>query len=231
MTGSTRQLILDLPLEPRYAREDFLAAPANLAALRAIDAWPDWPGRMLLIVGPPGAGKTHLGAIWAERAGAARLPGEGLAEADLPRLAAANALLVDDADRVGGGEAALFHLVNLARESGAFLLLTATSPPDLWGVQKADLLSRLRLAPLVALGEPDEALARAVLVKLFDDRQLRVDPAVIDYVVLRIERSLAAAQAIVAALDREALARGRAVTRPMAATLLKDAENAPENGS
>lgn len=231
MSGEARQLTLDLPVEPRYAREDFLAAPANLDALRAIDAWPDWPGRMLLIVGPPGAGKTHLGAIWAERAGATRLTGESLADAELPRLAAAKALLVDDADRVGAAEAALFHLLNLARESGAFLLLTATSPPDLWGVQKADLLSRLRLAPLVALGEPDEALARAVLVKLFDDRQLRVDPAVIDYIALRIERSLAAAQAIVAALDREALARGRAVTRPMAASLLKDAEIAPEGGS
>ena len=225
MSGDARQLILDLPFEPRYAREDFLAAPANLEALRAIDAWPDWPGRMLLIIGPPGAGKTHLGAIWAARAGAARLAGEALAEADLPKLAAAKAVLVDDADRVGAGEAALFHLINLARESGAFLLLTGASPPDFWGVQKADLLSRLRLAPLVALSEPDDALARAVLVKLFDDRQLRVDPAVIDYVALRIERSLDAARAIVAALDREALARGRAVTRPMAAALLKDAEN------
>jgi chromosomal replication initiation ATPase DnaA len=227
VSGEARQLILDLPVEPRYAREDFLAAPANREALRAIDDWPSWPGRMLLIVGPPGAGKTHLGAIWAERAGATPLAGGALAEADVPKLAAAEAVLVDDADRAGAGETALFHLINLARESGAFLLLTASSPPDAWGVQKADLLSRLRLAPLVALGEPDEALARAVLVKLFDDRQLRVDPAVIDYVALRIERSLDAARAIVAALDREALTRGRAVTRPMAAALLKD----PENGS
>ncbi len=221
MTG--RQLVFDLPHQPRHSREDFLAAPSNRDALAAIDAWPGWPGRMLLLVGPPGAGKTHLGAIWAERAGAERLKGEALGAADLPKIAAGKALLIDDADRIGAAEAALFHLVNLARESGAFLLLTATSAPDLWGLEKADLLSRLRLAPLVALGEPDEALARAVLVKLFDDRQLRVEPQVVDYIAVRIERSLAAARAIVEALDREALARGRAVTRPMAAALLKDA--------
>jgi chromosomal replication initiation ATPase DnaA len=179
---------------------------------------------MLLLVGPAGSGKSHLGAIWAERAGAAKIAGEALGEADLPQLAAAKALLIDDADRLGVAEAALFHLVNLTRESGASLLLTAKAAPDLWGLAKADLLSRLRLAPLAALGEPDEALARAVLVKLFDDRQLRVEPAVIDYLATRIERSLAAARAIVAALDREALARGRAVTRPMAAALLKDGE-------
>jgi chromosomal replication initiation ATPase DnaA len=224
VTDRTRQLIFDLPHEPRYSREDFLVAPANREALRAIDGWPDWPGRMLVLVGPPGAGKSHLGAIWATQAAATRVDSETLADADLPLLGAAKALLIDDADRIGAAEASLFHLVNLARESGAFLLLTATGAPTAWGLEKADLLSRLRLAPQVTLGEPDEGLARAVLVKLFHDRQLIVEPMVIDYIALRIERSLAAARAIVAALDREALARGGAVTRSMAAILLKDAE-------
>jgi chromosomal replication initiation ATPase DnaA len=227
VTGLARQLTLDLPHQPRHAREDFLPAPANLEALRAIDAWPDWPGRMLVLAGPPGAGKSHLGAIWAQRADAALISGAALGAVDLPALGAAKALLVDDADAVGAAEAALFHLVNLTRESGAFLMLTAARPPDAWGLRKADLLSRLRLAPLVTLGEPGETLARAVLIKLFDDRQLIVEPPVIDYIALRIERSLAAARAIVAALDREALAQGRAVTRPMAAAFLKDS---PEEG-
>jgi chromosomal replication initiation ATPase DnaA len=218
-----RQLTLDLPHEPRYSREDFLVAPANVEALCTIEAWPNWPGRMLVLVGPAGAGKSHLGAIWAQRAGATVLSGEAMADADLPALADAKAVLIDDAERLGAAEAALFHLLNLARESDGFLMMTATAAPDAWGLKKADLLSRLRLAPLAVLREPDEALARAVLVKLFHDRQLIVEPAVIDYIALRIERSLAAARAVVAALDREALARGRAVTRPMAAALLKDA--------
>jgi chromosomal replication initiation ATPase DnaA len=223
VTGLARQLTLNLPHEPRYAREDFLIAAANGDALGAIDAWPDWPGRMLVLTGPPGAGKSHLGAIWAQRAGAAIVHGEALPGADLTALGAARAVLVDDADRVGAVEDALFHLINLGRENGGFLMLTGAAPPDLWGLKKADLLSRLRLAPLAVLGEPDDALARAVLVKLFDDRQLIVEPSVIDYIALRIERSLSAARQIVAALDHEALARGRAITRPMAAALLKDA--------
>jgi chromosomal replication initiation ATPase DnaA len=225
VTGASRQLPLDLPHDPSFAREDFLAAPANAEALKAIDAWPNWAGRMLLLSGPAGAGKSHLGAIWARAAEAATLEAETLVSAAPADLARAKAMLIENVDRVGAGETNLFHLLNLARESGAFLLMTARGAPDAWGLTKPDLLSRLRLAPIVALGEPDQDLARAVLFKLFSDRQIVVDPAVIAYIALRIDRSLGAAREIVEALDREALARGKAVTRAMAALLLKDAES------
>jgi chromosomal replication initiation ATPase DnaA len=224
MTGAARQLPLDLPHEPSFAREDFLGAPSNAEALRAIEAWPDWAGRMLLLIGPPGSGKSHLGAIWARAAQAVAIEAETLIEAMPADLAASKAILIENADRIGAAEANLFHLLNLARESGAFVLLTARSAPDDWGLKKPDLHSRLRLAPVVSLSEPDAELARAVLFKLFSDRQLAVEPAVIAYIGLRIDRSLEAARAIVEALDREALARGKAVTRTMAAAMLRDAQ-------
>lgn len=223
MIAHARQLPLDLPHEPSFAREDFLSAPANAEALRAIEAWPDWPGRMLLLIGPAGSGKSHIGAIWARRAEATIVEADALIDARPADLARSKAILIENADRIGAAEANLFHLINLARESETSVLLTARSAPDGWALKKPDLLSRLRLAPVVALGEPDEELARAVLFKLFSDRQLVVEPAVIAYIGLRIERSLAAARAIVEALDREALARGKAVTRAMAALMLKDA--------
>ena len=91
---------------------------------------------------------------------------------------------------------------------------------EAWGLATPDLLSRLRLAPSVALEPPDDALLKAVLVKLFIDRQLVVDTSVVDYLALRIERSLARAGEVVSALDREALSRGRRITRPMAADVL-----------
>jgi chromosomal replication initiation ATPase DnaA len=177
---------------------------------------------MLMLVGPSGSGKSHLGAIWARKAAARVVAAEALSRAPLVELAAARALLIEDADRVGAEEAALFHLLNLARESGAHLLLTARGQPDGWGLKTADLVSRLRLAPIVSLGAPDLDLTQAVLFKLFSDRQLMVDPSVVSYVALRIERSLDAARAIVAALDREALAQGKRVTRAMAAQFLRD---------
>src|SRR5471032_2421903 len=137
MTG--RQLPLDLPHDPSFAREDFLSSPANAEARLKMEAWPDWPGGMLLLTGPAGSGKSHLAAIWAGRAGATILEA-GTLSAGTQDLAA---LLIENADRVGANEAALFHLINRAREAGARLLLTARAAPDSWGLKTPDLLSRL----------------------------------------------------------------------------------------
>jgi chromosomal replication initiation ATPase DnaA len=216
---TSSQLALDLDLPPHFGREDFLATPCNEAALATIEAWPQWPDRLLFLVGPTGAGKTHLATIWAERAGAKIVGVEDLAGADL-RTLASRALVIDDADRIGAGEAALFHCLNLARENQTSLVITARQRPELWGLKTPDLLSRLRLAPAVELGAPDEALLKAVLVKLFCDRQLIVDAQVIDALALHLDRSLDLARRIVALLDREALASGRKVTRAMVRTLL-----------
>lgn len=223
MSGPAQQLTLDWPHAPSYAREDFLEAPGNAEALHAILSWPNWASHMLMLVGPGGSGKTHLATIWARAAGARIVAAEALPHEPLVELAAARALLIEDADRIGAHESALFHLLNLTRESEADLLLTARNQPDAWGLKTPDLLSRLRLAPIVSLGVPDLDLTQAVLFKLFSDRQLAVEPSVVSYIALRIERSLDAARAIVEALDREALARGKRVTRAMAGEFLRDA--------
>jgi chromosomal replication initiation ATPase DnaA len=220
-----RQLPLDWPHEASFAREDFLPAVENAEALARVEAWPSWPSQTLLIVGPKGAGKSHLGAIWARRAGAARVHGYELADADVPELGAASAVLIDDADGVGAAEAPFFHLLNLWRERNAWVLMTAAEPPDLWGLATADLTSRLRLAPVARLGAPDVELMRAVLTKLFADRQIDVDSSVTAYLAVHLERSLDAARRIVAELDHEALARGKPVTRALAAEMLRDSKH------
>ncbi len=224
MTARPRQLILDWPHSPSFAREDLLPAPENASALETIEAWPRWPSPVMLLTGPAGSGKSHLGAIWARISDARTVRAADLVEAAPPDFDGAAALLIEDADRIGDREAALFHLLNRTRERGASVLVTARLAPDLWGLKTPDLVSRLRLAPILSLGAPDFALTRAVLVKLFEDRQLAVDPAVIAFIARNIERSLDAARAIVAELDREALSRGKRVTRAMAAEWLRAAD-------
>lgn len=228
MPEGARQLVLDLPVVPRLGAEDFLIGPSNAQAYAYLSAWPDWPAQLVHLEGPPGSGKSHLASIWAERAGGwivAARDVRGGREAD---LLAGGALVLEDLDRGPHDEAALFHLVNGAREGGVFLLATSAVPIDRCGIGTPDLVSRLRLAPSLSLGPPDDALLRGVLVKLFHDRQLAVDASVVEYAAARIERSLASAVALVMALDREALSQGRRVTRPMAASILSDHEGATD---
>lgn len=215
-----RQLVLDLPVEPRFGREDFLVGPSNQAAYDFVEGWRDWPGRLARLEGPPGSGKSHLAAIWAEAAGASIVEAEALAEEDVPHLAQAPALVIEDLGREPTDEAALFHLVNLVRERGVPLLVTSASGIEECAIRTADLKSRLRLAAVARLGPPDDALIRALLVKLFDDRQLTVDHGTVEYVAMRIERSFARARGVVAELDRESLSRGRRVTRAVASAVL-----------
>ena len=223
------QLTLALSHPESLAPEDFVAGPSNAAALGMVERWPDWPARMLALVGPRGSGKSHLAAIWATRAGARTIAASTLDEAAAPAALASGAVVVEDVAAGAVNERALFHLLNIAHEEQGFVLLTAQSAPAGWTLQLADLASRLRAVPVVTVGPPDETLFRTVLVKLFADRQLTVDEALLVYLERRVERSLVAAQAIVTALDREGLRQQRPVTRALAAEIL-DAQDGVVRG-
>jgi chromosomal replication initiation ATPase DnaA len=213
-----RQLVLDLARAPSYDPDQFLVSPSNAAAHAAIEDWPDWTERTLLLIGPAGSGKSHLGAIWATRAGATIVLPTARFEPGTwsgPVLA-----LLEDCDRAAHSEAALFHCINLVKETGGWLLITARTAPDGWGLATADLLSRLRLSPVATIDRPDNPLLRAVIVKLFADRQIRIDEDVVSYAALHCDQSLEAIAAFVAAVDDEALASGRRITRPLAAQIL-----------
>lgn len=217
-----RQLTFDLPAQEKLTRVDFTISGANALALAALDQWQGWPGRKMLLAGPQGAGKTHLAAIWAADTGALQLTATDLAGLDLAGLDGSRAVVVEDADRVAGdpaAEEALFHLHNMVTRSG-HLLLTARTPPRDWGLRLPDLLSRMQAAPLTRLDPPDDALLAKLLAKLFADRQLAVQPALLPWLVARMPRSFAAARAIVAELDARSLAEARPITLRLAAEIL-----------
>ena len=213
-----RQYPLELPHASRFGTEDYLIGPANAAAHALVTSWPAWPDRLLLLIGEEGAGKSHLAEIWRSQAGAtAAADAHGAIALFLERPG--RAVLLDDADRAGA-EDALFHLLNTARERGGDLLLTARSAPSPAWPSLPDLASRLRALPVARLEPPDEAMVKAVLVKMLDDRQLRVDSDVVEFIAKRSDRSLGAIRRVGAELDRESLARGRGVGRGLAADVL-----------
>lgn len=216
------QLVFDFPNSETFGRADFVASEANAGALAWIERWPEWPFPVLVMHGPEGAGKTHLAHLWCERAAALFVAGVSLDETCLAKTieCRASRIVVDDADRAG--EAMLLHLFNACLETAGSLLLTARQAPGLWPITLADLRSRLRASHAVGIGPPDDGLLGAVLVKHFADRQLRVGAEVIAYLVCHMERSLAAARAVAASLDREALDGNGAVTLRLAHRVLNE---------
>jgi len=217
-----RQLAFALPHAESLTRDNFLEGPANAAGLALVESWPEWPSRIMLLVGPEGSGKSHLATIWAEQSGARSISAHALTAASVPGALATGALVVEDLNTPDFDERALFHLMNLAREDGAFALITARAPPSTFQIELRDLRSRMRAAPTVALLPPDDQLLRALIIKFCTDRQMAADESVVGYLATRIERSYAAARRAVELLDTEALRQGRPVTRALAAELLRD---------
>jgi chromosomal replication initiation ATPase DnaA len=215
-----RQLAFALPHAESLTRDNFLEGPANAAALALVDAWPEWPNRTMLLVGPESSGKSHLAAIWAEQSGARATSAQALAAAEVPAELSTGALVVEDLRAGAFDERALFHLLNLAREDEAYILITARQPPAAFEIELRDLRSRLRAIPVVSVLPPDDHLFRALIVKFCADRQLAVDEQVVGYLATRLERSYAAVRQAVELLDTEGLRLGRPVTRSLAAELL-----------
>lgn len=218
-----RQLAFDLPVRPALGRGDFFVSPANALALAALDDSTRWPQGRLVLTGPAGSGKSHLAGVWAAATAARVVDAATLAALGPETLPAAGTVAIEDADGIAGdamAETALFHLINLVQAAGGRLLITGARPPAFWGIALPDLASRLQAGGMAAVEPPDDALLAAVLVKLFADRQVRVPPALIPWLVARMERSFAAARDLVARLDARALAERRPIGQRLAAELL-----------
>lgn len=214
------QLAIDLPYRPALGRADFLVSGCNAEAIGWIERWPDWPAPALVLCGPAQSGKSHLAQLWCDHSNGRLVAGDGLNSLAPQELAAARAVAVDDAE--AAPERALLHLYNCCGEAGASLLIVAREAPAHWAIALPDLASRLRASPSVAIAAPDDALLAAVLVKHFADRQVRVAPGLIGFLVRRMERSFAATAMLAASLDRAALGAGRPIGIALARRVLAD---------
>lgn len=218
-----RQLPLDLAHREARSRDDLVVGPSNAEAVALMDRWPDWPSPVAVLAGPAGAGKSHLAAVWLEASGATALSPAALGP-EAAEAAARGPVLIDDVDLAVIDETGLFHLINAVRQAGTSLLMTSRRFPLAWGVRLPDLVSRLKAAATVEIHEPDDALLAAVTTKLFADRQVEVEPHVVQFLVRRIERSLSSAIEAVARLDRAALEKKTRITRALAAQVVEAME-------
>ena len=222
-----QQLAFEWPVGVARGPEDFFVAAPNAEAFALVEAPQTWPDGKLLLTGPEGSGKSHLARIFQTQNDALLLSAGALGAATQH---ATPAVIVEDLHLLPAqDEVTLFHLHNNLRAAGIPLLLTSAQPATVLSVALPDLASRLQATTTVQIAPPDDALLSALLMKLFADRQIAPKPELIRYLLPRIERSFAAAAAIVAALDHTALQTQRKINRALAAELLDKADAARDS--
>lgn len=220
-----KQIPFDFEHRPALGGEDFLVAPSNSDAISWVERWPDWPGPLLVIAAPEGAGKTHLAHVFQAQTAARLISAKDLEEQRADGvLEGAPALVLEDVEAFldQGLAEELLHLYNLAREGDVKILMTAQTPPARWPITLKDLSSRLKTAPVAEISPPDDALLTALIVKQFADRQLHVDQDVLAYMLARMDRSFCGVRDLIRAVDERALAQKRAITIPLVRQVLED---------
>ncbi len=216
-----KQLPLEFAFRTAQGRQDFLVSAANADAVAWLDKWPNWAGHFMLLTGPVGCGKTHLTHVWGAQSEALRIDSDDLNAIDiseLHKLTQSNVIL-ENVEK-GIDENKFFHLYNLIKENGTYLLMTSRFNIPEWEIKLPDLVSRLGTVQIARIGEPDDVLFASILLKLFSDKQIQVTPDVVQYLVTRLERSFAAALNIVTSLDSLSLAEKRKITIPLVKSVL-----------
>lgn len=222
------QIPLSFEITPSKGRDDLIVSQSVQGAITMIDQWPNWPSHLVVLAGPTGSGKSHIAHIWQQKSDA-KLVVLHNNTGDLVDLVKTTPVLIENIDQLlassQADETQLFHLLNAAKEAGSFVLMTARSWPASWQVGLPDLASRIKAATIVEISEPDENLLTQVIFKLFADRQVEIDEKTVNYLVMRMERSLAVASNIVEAMDELALSKKTPVSRSIAAEVLAKFEN------
>lgn len=221
--SQTSQIAFKFSPHPYLGRDDFMVSGCNFEAVQTIDAWPQWPFFAVCLYGPAGCGKTHLSQIFSDKVSVAthypyKIPCINASQItlDTPHrlFAEHNCLIVENLNEDIDNEA-MFHLYNLYRNEGGFILFTSHQAPARLNVKLPDLRSRLNIIPAIAIGEPDDEMLSALIVKLFSDRQLSVSPEIINYMLNNMQRSFSYCSRLVEEIDNISLARKRAVSIPL----------------
>jgi chromosomal replication initiation ATPase DnaA len=158
---------------------------------------------------------------WALEVGSRQIPATGTAEdAATSFREAEGRLLIDNADGERD-EPMLWRVLDLARAERGAVLMVGVAPPSAWPVQTPDLRSRLASLPVAKLGEPDEALMDVVLRRICREKFIQLSDDAAKFLVRRLPRTFAAAQAWAAALDQELVRGAKPVTTVFAKRALE----------
>jgi chromosomal replication initiator protein DnaA len=230
-----------------WTMETLVVGEANKFALNAANGVIAAPGvsyNPMVVVGPPGVGKTHLlhamGNALAEdpEARVACLSAQQFVDELLDaidgdrveswrkRYRSATALLLDDVHLLAGKERSqeeLFHLYNSFIQGEQQLMFTLILPPkDVEGFD-ARLVSRLEGGLLAQLAAPDRELRREIALRKLGGKFGDVEVPLVDYLADRPADSIREVLNVVQRIVRAAQAQGAEPTAAFAKALLEGA--------
>lgn len=220
---TSNQIPLSFDVSPSKGRDDLISSASVEAAVSVLDLWPNWRSHIVILAGPTGSGKSHIAHVWREKAVAQNIEFSASTD-EIVTICKQSPILLEDIDRQDMDETKFFHLLNAVKEAQSSILITSRTWPASWPIKLPDLASRIKSATVVEIGEPDEMLLTHVIFKLFADRQIEIDEKIVNYLVMRMERSLAVAQNIVERMDHLALSKKVPVSRAIAADVLAELE-------
>jgi len=194
------QIPLNLRPDGRQSFSNFNESAGNQAAVAMLRARDRWPSAAILLLGPAGSGKSHLGQAWQSEHGGT---------------------FMDDAQNAD--ETILFDTINraLAGQISGLLLASAISP-KMWNIAMPDLKSRLFSMPTLHLAEHDEESLEPILRTLFGQVGREVSQDVVTYVLRQSERSVETLRELVHELDVEAGSKKADLTKTFVAKYLRE---------
>ena len=206
---NSQQLLLNFSVATHMGRDDFMVSSCNQEAFNAIDKWPNWLANGLFIYGPHGCGKTHLAHLFIDKLRASvRRPypvsiieAQNVSMKNIKRIATENLSVVVENFAYGCDEEALFHLFNIYNQENRYILWTGLQDPHRISVLLPDLKSRLNMLPCIEIKKPDDVMLQTLIVKLFSDRQLLITPEILNYMIMKTERSFSYLQKLVERID------------------------------
>lgn len=215
-----KQLPLGFETRAYMGRDDFMVSECNKEAFGLLEGWPQWLGSGAVIYGPKGCGKSHLAQMFSDKVRNSATPSPAVSIVDcnainmrnFKKLSNENKVLIVENLQPGNHDEALFHLFNLFNVPEHWILFTAEKAPAQMKFTLKDLQTRLNMLPCAAISEPDDMMLQMLIVKLFDDRQLKITPEILQYIINNAPRSFAYIENLVAEIDKISLAYQTAVT-------------------
>ena len=221
---NSKQLYFDMPDKTALGIEDYIITESNSFAFDLISRMMKGEINQGVISGPSFSGKTHLSKILIKNIGI----NESLyIDRDykniIERVGSSNLIVIENIDKVleDKSEEDLFHIINFTKENDKKLLMTSCKSISNIEFKLEDLKSRLNAILEAKIMQPDDELMKLVLIKIFNDKQLLINPNVINFLKSRIERSYKSINDFIEKIDKFSLEKGKKITIALINDLIK----------